>query len=73
MAQLGYPDDSESSVLANEDALDRRLHVVVDASRAGAAIKRECPVVRLKHHLLARIQPPIFADVQPLLGRADRR
>src|SRR6478752_115513 len=39
-------------VLANEDRLHRRLHVVVDAASAGALEQGECPVVRVEHHLL---------------------
>ena len=39
-------------VLADEDRLHRRLHVVVDAARAGAAEEREGAVVRVEHHLL---------------------
>ena len=39
-------------VLADEDRLHRRLHVVVDAARAGALEERERPLVRVEHHLL---------------------
>ena len=38
--------------LADEDRLDRRLHVVVDAAPADAAIKLECLVVSVEHQLL---------------------
>ena len=38
--------------LANEDRLDRRLHVVVDTAPADAAIKLECLVVSVEHQLL---------------------
>ena len=40
------------AVLADEDCLHRRLHVVVDAALAGAPEHGECPVVRVEHHLL---------------------
>jgi hypothetical protein len=39
-------------VLADEDRLHRRLHVVVDAARAGAPEERERPLVGVEHHLL---------------------
>ena len=47
------------TVLADEDRLHRRLHVVVDAARAGAFEEREGALVRVEHHLLrlARIGP----------------
>ena len=38
--------------LADEDRLDRRLHVVVDAASAGPAIKCEGPVVGIEHQFL---------------------
>jgi hypothetical protein len=46
-------------LLAHQDRLDRRLHVVVDAARAGALEEGEGPVVGVEHHLLAlaRIGP----------------
>ena len=46
-------------VLADEHRLHRRLHVVVDAARAGAAEEGEGPVMGVEHHLLrlARIGP----------------
>ena len=40
------------ALLADEDRLHRRLHVVVDAARAGAPEERERPLVRVEHHLL---------------------
>ena len=40
------------AVLADEDRLHRRLHVVVDAALAGALEERERPVVGVEHHLL---------------------
>ena len=46
-------------LLADEDRLHRRLHVVVDAARAGALEEGERPVMGVEHHLLA--------------SRADRR
>jgi len=47
------------AVLADEDRLDRGLHIVVDAARAGALEERERAFVRVEHHLLrlARIGP----------------
>ena len=47
------------AVLADEDRLHRRLHVVVDAAAAGALEQSERPVVGVEHHLLrlARIGP----------------
>jgi hypothetical protein len=39
-------------LLADEDHLHRRLHVVVDAARAGASEEREGAIVRVEHHLL---------------------
>jgi hypothetical protein len=38
---------------ADEDRVDRRLHVVVDAALAGALEEGEGPVVGVEHHLLA--------------------
>lgn len=48
-----------ATILADEDRLHRRLHVVVDAATAGALEQRERPVVGVEHHLLrfARIGP----------------
>src|ERR1700733_10582203 len=37
---------------ANEDRLHSRLHIVVDATSAGALEQSECPVVGIEHHLL---------------------
>jgi hypothetical protein len=49
----------ELAVLADEYGLDRRLHVVVDAARAGPLEKSKGAVVRVEYHLLglARIGP----------------
>ena len=46
-------------LLADEDRLHRRLHVVVDAARAGALEEGESPIMGVEHHLLrlARIGP----------------
>ena len=65
------------AVLADEDRLHRRLHVVVDAARAGALEEGERPLVRVEHHLLrlARIgaheHHPAVAepDMRDLHGR----
>jgi hypothetical protein len=40
------------AILADEDGLDRGLHVVVDAAAAGALEQGERPVVGVEHHLL---------------------
>ena len=40
------------AILADEDRLHRRLHVVVDAARAGALEECERPLVGVEHHLL---------------------
>jgi hypothetical protein len=42
----------ELAVLADQDRFDRRLHVVVDAARAGPLEEGEGTVVRVEHHLL---------------------
>ncbi|MNI29735.1 hypothetical protein D3C73_835580 [compost metagenome] len=39
--------------LADKHGLHRRLHVVIDAARAGAVEEGESLVMRVKHHLLA--------------------
>ena len=46
-------------LLADEDRLHRRLHVVVDTALTCALEQGECPVVGIEHHLLrlARIGP----------------
>ena len=60
------------ALAADEDRLHRRLHVVVDAARAGALEERECPVVRVEHHLLrlARIGPH---EQHPAVAQPDMR
>ena len=47
------------AVTMDQDRVNRGLHVVVDATRAGALEKGECAIVRVEHHLLrlARIRP----------------
>jgi hypothetical protein len=40
------------AILADEDRLHRRLHVVVNAAPAGALEEGERPIVRVEHHLL---------------------
>ena len=40
------------AILADEDRLHRRLHVVVDAARTGAPEERERPLVGVENHLL---------------------
>ena len=39
-------------VLADEDRLHHRLHIVIDAARAGALEESERPIVGVEHHLL---------------------
>jgi hypothetical protein len=39
-------------LLADEDRFNRRLHIVVDAARAGALEEGKRPIVGVKHHLL---------------------
>src|SRR4029077_7966030 len=60
------------AVLADEHGLDRRLHVVVDAARAGALEEDEGGVVRVEHHLLglARIGP---YEQHPAVAQPDMR
>jgi hypothetical protein len=49
----------ELAVFADEPGFDRRLHVVVDAARAGPLEERKGAVVGVEHHLLGftRIGP----------------
>ena len=49
----------ELALLAKEHRLHRRLHVVVDAARAGALEEREGAGMGVEHHLLA------FARIDP--------
>jgi hypothetical protein len=62
----------ELAVLADKDALDRRLHVVVDAARAGALKEIKSPGMGIEHHLLrlARIGPH---ERQPAVTEPDMR
>jgi hypothetical protein len=41
------------AVLTDEHRIDRRLHIVVNPTRAGAPEEREGALVRVEHHLLA--------------------
>src|SRR5690606_24687443 len=63
-------------LLAHEDGLDRRLHVIVDAARAGTLEEGKGPVVGVEHHLLglARIGPNEHhpAMAQSHMGDLDR-
>ncbi len=65
------------AVLADEDRIDRRLHVVIDASRAGPAKEDERLVVRVEHHLLrlTRVGPHKrhSAVAQTDMGGLNRR
>ena len=64
------------AVLADEDRLHRRLHVVVDAAPACALEEGKRPVVGIKHHLLrlARIgaHKQHAAVAEPDMGHLDR-
>ena len=66
------------AILADEDRLHRRFHVVVDAARAGAPEKCERPLMGVEHHLLrfARISAhehhPAVAEAQ-MRDLHDRR
>ena len=62
----------ELTVLADEHGVDRGLHVVVDAARAGALEEGEGTVVRVEHHLLglARIGPH---EQHPAVAQPDMR
>ena len=46
------------ALLADEDRVDRRLHIVVDAARAGALEEGEGAVVGVEHHLLRLARVP---------------
>jgi hypothetical protein len=69
---FSQPDAVVLAVLADEHGLDRRLHVVVDAARAGALEEGEGTVVRVEHHLLglARIGPH---EQHPAVAQPDMR
>src|SRR6516162_3859402 len=60
------------TVLADEDRLHRRLHVVVDATGAGTSKEDEGAFVRVEYHLLrlTRISP---AEHHPAVAQADMR
>ena len=66
----------ELAVFADEHGFDRRLHVVVDAARAGSFEEGEGAVVGVEHHLLglARIGPheQHAAVAQPDMRHLDR-
>ena len=57
-------------VLADEDRLHRRLHVVVDAAPAGALEKGERPLVGVEHHLL-RLARIGAHEHHPAVAEAD--
>ncbi len=63
-------------LLAHENGLDRRLHVVVDAARAGTLEEGKRPIMSVEHHLLglARTGPNEHhpAMAQPHMGDLDR-
>jgi hypothetical protein len=60
------------ALLADEDRLDRRLHVIVDAARAGALEEGEGTIMRVEHHFLrfARISAK---EKHPAMAEADMR
>jgi hypothetical protein len=60
------------AILADEDRLHRRFHIVVDAAAAGALEEAERPFVRVEHHLLgfARIGAH---EHHPAVAQADVR
>jgi transposase len=62
----------ELAVLADKHGLDRRLHVVIDAARAGASVKLEGAGMGIEHHLLAfaRISPH---ERHPAMAEPDMR
>jgi hypothetical protein len=62
----------EPPLLADEDRVHRRLHVVVDAACAGAPEEGEGPVVGVEHHLLrlTRIGPH---EQHPAVAKPDMR
>jgi hypothetical protein len=60
------------AILADEDRLHRRLHVVVDAPPAGALEERERPFVGVEHHFLRL--PRIGAhEHDPAMAEAEMR
>ena len=60
------------AILADEDRLHRRLHVVVDAAPAGALEERERPFVGVEHHLL-RLARIGAHEHHPAVAEADMR
>jgi hypothetical protein len=64
-------------ILADEDRVDCRLHVILDAARAGALEERERPIVRVEHHFLGLARIGAYehhaavakADMRDLQGR----
>src|SRR5215469_16311999 len=62
----------ELAILAKEDRLDCRLHIVVDAARAGALEEGESAIMRIEHHLLGltRIGPH---ERHPTVAQPDMR
>jgi len=62
----------ELAVFADEHGLNRRLHVVVDAARAGPLEESKGAVVRVEHHLLGLTR--IGAHKQhPAVAQSDMR
>ena len=60
----------ELAILANQHRLYRRLHVVVDAARAGSLEKGERPIVRVEHHLL-RLARICTHEQHPAVAESD--
>lgn len=62
----------ELAILANKHRLHRRLHVVVDAARAGSLEKGKRPIVGVEHHLL-RLARIGAHEQHPAVAEADVR
>ena len=60
------------AILADEDRLHRRLHVVVDAAPTGAFEESERPLVGVEHHLL-RLARIGAHEHHPAVAEADMR
>ena len=65
-----------NTILANQDRINRGLHIIVDAPRAGTAEEGKRPVMGIEHHLqrLTRIRPHKWhsAMTEAHMGNLDR-